>query len=130
MSEQDFAQALELYRTNYVQYRTTGRSEYKIAYENAERWIQLYLEQFTNQITSGREFVNTFLRNYSTANPDMETLRTRFQTIRTEGPKIEDEYLTLKRLNEQTPEPESTSYYVKAGILAGLLGSIFVLNVL
>lgn len=129
MSEQDFLQALELYRTNYLQYRTTGRSEYKTAYENAENWVQLYLQEKSRQITEGRSFVNSFLQNYSTANPDLDKLKTRFNQIRKEGPATEDEYRTIKKITEQTEIPvDSTSYYVKGGILVGLIGAIFVLS--
>jgi len=131
MSEQDFAQALEIYRTKYVEYRTTGRSEHKIAYENAETWIRNYLESVSTQIQSGKTFVDTFLQNYSTANPDMETLRSRFQQIRKEGPATQDEYIRLNRINENSlPPPDSTSYYIKAGVLAALIGAVFVVTTL
>lgn len=129
MSEQDFAHALELYRNNYLQYRTTGKSEYKVAYENAESWIQTYLENVSSQITSGRTFVNTFLQNYSTANPDMDKLKRRFTEIRKMGPEAEDEYSAIKKINnEADAPPDTTAYYVKGGILVGLIGAIFVLS--
>lgn len=131
MSEQDFAQALELYRVNYLQYRTTGKSEYKIAYENAESWIRTYLENVSSQIASGRTFVNTFLQNYSTTNPDMDKLKRRFTEIRKKGPEVEDEYSTIKKINDaaDTP-PDTTAYYVKGGILVALIGAIFALSAL
>lgn len=132
MSEQAFNQALELYRTNLVQYRVTGRTEYKTAYESAERWIEIYLNGINQQITDGKTFVDGFLQNYSTANPDMDKLRTRFQQIRSEGPKTQDAYMAIRRINEnkETEIPvESTSYYVKGGILLGLVGAIALLSV-
>lgn len=129
MSEQDFAQALELYRTNYVQYRTTGKAEYKIAYENAQRWIDLYLGQFTNQITNGRTFVNTFLQNYSTANPDLDLLQKRFAQVRQEGPRVQDEYMMIKKINDNVEQPDYSGYYVKGGVLAALIGAIVVFSV-
>lgn len=132
MSEQAFNQALELYRTNLVQYRVTGRTEYKTAYEAAERWIEIYLNGINQQITNGKTFVDGFLQNYSTANPDMDKLRTRFQQIRNEGPKTQDAYMAIRRINEQAemePPVESTSYYVKGGILLGLVGAIALLSV-
>lgn len=129
MSEQDFNQALELYRTNLLQYRLTGKSEYKIAYENAERWIQLHLEEINRQITSGKTFVNRFLQDYSTANPDLVTLKTRFRQIRSEGPRTQDEYAAIRRINEQNEVPvDMTSQYVKAGVLIALVGAVIVLN--
>jgi len=132
MSEQDFAHALELYRVNYLQYKTTGRSEYKIAYENAETWIQTYLTSVSDRITTGRAFVNTFLQNYSTANPDLDKLKRRFTEIRKVGPEVEDEYTTVKRINDAAAETsvETTSYYIKGGVLMALVGAIFVLSTL
>ena len=129
MSEQDFTQALELYRVNYLQYKTTGRSEYKTAYENAERWIQTYLQGVSDQITSGRSFVGAFLQNYSTANPDLESLKRRFTEIRKVGPDVQDEYSTVKKINEAADiAPDTTPYYIKGGVLVGLIGAIFVLS--
>ena len=130
MSDQDFAHALELYRVNYLQYRTTGRSEYKTAYENAERWIQTYLENVSGQIASGRSFSNTFLQNYSTVNPDMDKLKTRFTEIRRVGPAVEDEYITVKKIGDAVNVPtDTTQYYVKGGILLSLIGAVFMLSV-
>lgn len=129
MSEQDFTQALELYRVNYLQYRTTGRSEFKTAYENAESWIQLYLEDKSTKIANGRDFVTGFLNNYATANPDLDRLKTRFSQIRREGPAVEDEYSTIRKINENTDiSVDATPYYVKGGILVALIGAIFVLS--
>lgn len=130
MSEQDFTQALELYRVNLLQYRLTGKAEHKIAYENAERWINLHLGEINRQITSGRTFVNQFLEDYSTANPDLVTLKTRFSQIRQEGPRIQDEYSAIRRINESTEvTPDMTSQYVKAGVLVALIGATVLLNV-
>lgn len=130
MSEQDFLHALELYRTNLVQYRVTGRTEYKTAYENAESWINTYLNGITDQITDGKTFVDGFLQNYSTANPDMDKLKTRFSQIRKEGPEAQDTYMTIRRINEQGDVPiDMTAHYVKAGVLVALIGAIAVLSV-
>ena len=129
MSEQEFTHALDVYREYYLKYRTTGRSEYKIAYENAERWIQLYLGNISNQITSGRTFVDSFLRNYATASPDLDKLKTRFTRIRKEGPAIQDEYSTIKKINDNAEQPpDASQYYVKGGVLIALVGAIFVLS--
>ena len=130
MSEQDFTHALELYRTNLVQYRVTGRTEYKTAYENAERWIQTYLNGINDNITNGKTFVDGFLQNYSTTNPDMDKLKTRFSQIRREGPQVQDTYMAIRRINEQGDVPvDMTPQYVKVGVLVALIGAIAVLSV-
>ncbi len=123
----DFGQAVELYRKNYIEYRATGKSEYKIAYENAERWIQLYLESIAKQIGSGATYINQFVTNYQSSNPDLATLQSQFRSIRKQGPALEDQYVTIKRIgsDNQSPEPEDwTAHYVKGVIAVGLLGVI------
>jgi len=123
----DFGQAVELYRTNYIEYRATGKNEYKIAYENAERWIQLYLNSIGQRITTGANYINQFVTNYQSSNPELVTLQRRFREIRRDGRSLQDKYTTVKRVSdqEQTPEPEDWSeYYVKGVIAVGLLGVI------
>jgi len=123
----DFGQAVELYRTNYIEYRATGKNEYKIAYENAERWIQLYLNSIGQRITTGANYINRFVTNYQSSNPELVTLQRRFREIRRDGRSLQDKYTTVKRVSdqEQTPEPEDWSeYYVKGVIAVGLLGVI------
>lgn len=129
MSEQDFSHALELYRTNLVQYRVTGRPEYKTAYENAESWVRNYLNNVSAQITQKKSYVDSFLQNYSTANPDMDTLKTRFSEIRATGPQAQDDYMTIKRINDAEEIPvDPYPYYVKGGALLALVGAVFVLT--
>jgi hypothetical protein len=123
----EFGQAVELYRKNYIEYRATGKAEYKIAYENAERWIQLYLESIAQQISSGGKYINRFVANYRNSNPELATLQTQFRSIRKEGPELQDRYATVKRIGdqEQQPVPEDwTEHYVKGAIAVGLLGVI------
>lgn len=131
MSEQDFAHALELYRSNYVQYRVTGRSEYKIAYENAEKWLNSYIDSISTQITDGKTFVDSFLREYATANPDLEILRNRFKEIRTKGSEVQDEYQTIRAINESQPkEVDMSPTYTKIGVAVALVGATLVLTIL
>jgi hypothetical protein len=126
----DFGHAVELYRKNYVEYRATGKAEHKIAYENAERWIQLYLESIARRVSSGAEYINNFVTTYQNSNADLVTLRDRFRRIRTEGPALQDQYTTVRRVGEAAePEGEDwTSYYVKGAIAAGLLGIVAVMS--
>jgi hypothetical protein len=117
-----FNQAVEIYRTNYTNYRATGNPSYKIAYENAEKWIQLYLQEKQKQVSETATDINGFVQEYATANPELATLKNQFQTIRTVGPKLEDQYIQTKRINEEVPQEDMTSYYVKAAIVVGLFG--------
>lgn len=124
----DFVQALDLYKTNYVQYRATGNVAYKIAYENADQWITQYLENLNQQISNDTTRINTFLQEYSNANPELTDLRTKFQTIRTEGPALQDKYATIRRIQTEVPSVDMTTHYVKVGLIAALVGLIAVFS--
>lgn len=123
-----FVQALNAYQTNYVQYRTTGRTEYKIAYENAQKWIESYLNQMNASITSDSQKISKFVSEYTNTNPELMQLQKRFETIRKEGPVVQDSYATIKRVNDEQPVIDNTDLYVKAGIAAGLLGIVVVMS--
>lgn len=127
-SPASFSQAVELYKTNYVQYRTTGRSEYKMAYETAERWIESYLKQMDASVASNAQAISKFVDEYSTASPELNTIQKQFATIRKEGPAVQDAYATIKRVNSEQPEIDNTDLYAKAGIAAGLLGVVIVMS--
>jgi hypothetical protein len=127
-SPASFSQAVELYKTNYIQYRTTGRSEYKIAYESAERWIESYLNKMNDSIDTNAAAITKFVNEYSNANPELGDLQKRLSTIRKEGPALENTYTTIKRVNREQPEIDNTDLYAKAGIAAGLLGVVIVMS--
>jgi hypothetical protein len=124
----NFTQALDAYRSNYVQYRTTGRAEFKIAYENAQAWIDTYLKQLDTAITTDAQSISKFVTEYSNANPELRSLQKQFSTIRKDGPRLQDAYTTVKRVNEEQPVLDNTDLYVKAGIAAGLLGIVLVMS--
>lgn len=123
-----FAQAINAYQTNYVQYRTTGRTEYKVAYENAQKWIETYLRQMNGTITADAQKISKFVDEYTNTNPELNQLQKRFATIRKEGPAAQDAYATIKRVNDEQPILDNTDLYVKAGIAAGLLGIVIVMS--
>jgi hypothetical protein len=119
---------MELYRINYIDYRATGRAEYKIAYENAEKWIQRYLDSMRTGIARDAANVQSFVQEYQTANPELVELQRKFQVIRETGPKLQDQYSTVRRLNTERPEMDYTSYYIRGGLIVAALGLVFVLS--
>ena len=125
-SPTDFSQALELFRTNYAQYRATGRAEFKIAYENANAYITSYLDSMQREIEKDRTYVTNFVSNYETANPDLVKLRSQFETIRKEGPAVQDQYATIRRVKSEVPEVSYTDVYVKLGLVVALIGLLVV----
>jgi hypothetical protein len=59
----------------------------------------------------------------------MDTLKTRFSEIRATGPQVQDDYMTIKRINDAEEVPiDPYPYYVKGGALLALAGAVFVLT--
>lgn len=117
----DFAQAIELFKQNYVAYKTTGRVEFRTAYENAQSWIEKYLGSMQNRISSGSRQITNFVSQQTGADTQLGKLGTTMKKVAKEGPATQDAYATIKRINEDVPE-DNTNLYVKAGIAAALAG--------
>jgi flagellar biosynthesis chaperone FliJ len=116
-----FYNAVNLYKKNYLDYKLTGLAEFKTAYENAQAWITKYLSQLDKRITEDKEFVSKFVTEYQNTNPELTALQQQMQTIRTEGPKLQDRYETERKMREAAPE-DYTSYYVKGGVILATIG--------
>lgn len=117
----DFAQAVEVYRNNYIQYKTTGRVEFKTAYENAESWIQQYLKSMESQISNGRQSITSFVNQNAGADTELGVLGDKMKTIKREGPESQDAYITIKRIQDDIPE-DNTDLYVKIGMVIAFIG--------
>jgi hypothetical protein len=114
---------LDIYRTNYLEYRTTGQVGYKTAYEAAERYINNYMDTLRERLTKDVNYVNEFLDKYRTTNTDLAELQDKMKVIRKEGPKMEDTYLTIKKGDVEEPV-DNTQYYVKGAVLAAIIGVV------
>ncbi len=119
-----FEHALELYKTNYTQYRTTGKVAYKVQYEAAESYIKEYLASLNQTISNDATRITTFLSEYANANPEMTALQSKFATIRKEGPALQDKYATVRRAQTETPPADHTGRYVKAGLVVAVVGLV------
>jgi hypothetical protein len=124
----DFGQATELYKQNYVQYKTTGRAEYKTAYETAQSWIERYLQSMETQIANGRQSITSFVNKNAGAGTTLGQLGDKMKTIKKEGPASQDAYLTIKGINKEIPE-DNSDLYVKGGIAAALIGVAGIMSV-
>ena len=122
METADYRQALELYRKNYLEFKVTGNSAYKTAYENAEKWMQLYLKNLEKRAASDQEFVSTFLQDYARTNPELDTMQTKIKEIQQKGPELQNQYDTALRLREKEEQVDSTALYLKVVAIAGLMG--------
>jgi hypothetical protein len=119
----NFAYLLEAFRVNLAEWKVTGNDANRIAYENAQRGLQSILISQQNSVAANQAHIRTFMEDYQTTNSDLVQLHEKSIEIRKEGPKIQDEYETTKRLNP-APAVNNTGLYVKAGIVAGLTALI------
>jgi hypothetical protein len=116
---------LEQMRDNLLEYKMTGRSEYKSVYDGTKAWLDQYISSQTTQLNREADAITTDVTTYQTANADMTKTQTDFQRVKTEGPQLEDSYLTIKKQMDQVPGVDATGLYIKAGIAGGLiLGAI------
>jgi hypothetical protein len=123
----DLDTAMQAYKTNYAQYKVTGNATYKTAYENAQKWITNYISEQQSLVDQNNEYISKFVQEYSRTNPELAELAVKMQRVRKEGPATEDSFYTNHKLHETT-SVDLTPYYVKGGIVAGLVGILVVLS--
>jgi hypothetical protein len=114
---------LDIYRTNYLEYRTTGQAGYKTAYEAAETYINNYMKTLQDKLSEDANYIKDFLDKYGTTNTDLANLQARMKIIRQEGPKMEDAYLTVKKGDVEEPV-DYTEYYIRGAVLAAIVGVV------
>jgi hypothetical protein len=126
LSQANLVNALNIFRDNLLEYKLTGSSSYKRASDGAKAWLDRYLQNLNLQVNTTADSLTTQVNSYTSANPELIKAQTDFQTLKTEGPKVEDTYQTIRRqMNQTTAPPDMTGLYVKAGIAGGLvLGAI------
>jgi len=108
-------------RDNLLEYKMTGDPRYKSAYDGIKTWMDQYVSTLNTQLAREADAITTDVATYRNANQEMTQTQNDFQRIKTEGPKAENTYLTIKRQMDQIPtfEPSNDSY-IKVGIAAGL----------
>jgi endonuclease/exonuclease/phosphatase (EEP) superfamily protein YafD len=114
--------ALQLYRTNYTNYRATGNPAFKTAYENAQRWLDLHVANLQAQVETNSQTIGRFVQDYSTANPDLIKMRDSMKAIQVDGPRLQDEYTRTRRAVKE--EPSDPIPYMKLGLAAALIGAV------
>ncbi len=126
----DFGQAVEIFKHNYIQYRTTGKTFYKEAYENAQRWIEKYLAGLNENIEKSSDDITDFVNKYASSGSDIGNLGASLREIRRDGPALQNKYETVKRIQAEESKVDYTDYYVKGAIAAALLGVGVVVSLL
>ena len=115
-------QLLEQMRDNLLEYKMTGRSEYKAVYDGTKAWVDRYVSNLSQSLTREADTITTDVNAYRTADTELAKAQTDFQTIKADGPKLGDRYSTVKAQMDQGAVVETpTGTYVKVGIAGGLI---------
>jgi hypothetical protein len=121
-------QVLEQMRDNLLEYKMTGKSEYKSVYEGTKAWLDQYIANLSTQLNLESDAITSEVDTYRSANTEMAQVQSDFQRVKTDGPALENTYLTLKKQMDQVPGPDTTGLYVKGGIAVGLIAGALALT--
>lgn len=118
---------LETYRQAESQYRISGHPYWKQHSDAMKAWMANYLQWMEGTVSANSQYINRFVSEYSTTNPDLVAMQAKLQTIKGQGPVLEDTYRTNKEAAETTPR-DFTPYYIKGGVILGVAALLAVLS--
>ena len=110
---------LQTYAEHIITYYTTGNPVYKTAAERSLEAVQSHINDLEKKVEEETARATGIVNGYDAGTQDVTELRKQLQSIQKDGPKLQDQYETQKRINETQPLME-TKYWVKIGIVVGL----------
>lgn len=122
---QNFDSTLEIFRRNTLEYKVTGNSTYKIAADNAQRWLDEYIGAIRESTTKNAAYIDKFVKEYEQTNPDLVKMQQQMKEIRKKGPVLQDNLETEQEADEELPI-DYTSYYTKGAVLGTVLAIVAV----
>jgi hypothetical protein len=97
MADRDtFEKMVDEYRSNYVQFLTTGNEAYKTAYKNAQDAVEKMINARQQQVESEKKDMMAFVQSYKEGNDEMGEEYDRATELRQNAQKIEDKYQASK----------------------------------
>lgn len=112
---------LEQMRDNLLEYKMTGKSEYKSVYDGTKAWLDKYLSDLSTALEREADTITSDVNTYRASGTELTKAQNDFQTVKTEGPRLDDAYTTIKTQMDQAPVADTTGLYVKGGIALGLI---------
>jgi hypothetical protein len=119
MANRDFETVLTRYQQNLTDYKVTGNAALKPVVDTDKSWLDNYIASLDRQSQQQQTFIQKFMDDYETANPDLLEMQAKLKEIREKGPTLQDAYETEKQADEEEPI-DFTMYYVKAGLAVGI----------
>ena len=117
---QDFDSILEVFRRNTLEYKVTGNAAYKAAADNAQRWLDEYVESIQSSTMQNASYIDNFVKDYEQTNPELVKMQQQIKKVREEGPVLQDVLETEQEAQQSLPVDYS-SYYTKGAVLGTVL---------
>jgi len=103
-----FEEMLEEYKSNYVQYVTTGIETYKKAYKAAQDALEQMVGNRQKEVEAQKADMQKFAESYQEGNTEMGTEYDKAAELHASAQKIEDDYVGAKNrydmYKEKTPD--------------------------
>lgn len=125
VKDEKIRKMLQNYATHMMSYYTTGVPDYKVAAERSLEAVEKHIQDIQDKVEKETTRATKTVDEYDSTNKEVANLRKQLRSIQKEGPKLQDQYETQKRINDNTPIIE-TKYLVKMGIVAGLFAIAFI----
>jgi len=123
----EFERILDQYKSNLLEYKVTGKSDYKTRANTAEKWLKDYMDTLNKSVQNDAAYINKFVKEYENTNPDIIKFQKEIQNARKKGPELSDIYEGEKKVLAEEPVDE-TLFYTKAGAIGGILALAAVLS--
>lgn len=127
MANQDFETVLTRYQQNLTDYKVTGNAGLKPVVDADKTWLDSYVASLEKQSQQQQGYIQKFMKDYQTANPDLLEMQSKLKEIREKGPVLQDAYETEKQAEEEEPR-NYTPFYVKAGLIVGVAAVVGLVN--
>ena len=129
MANQDFETVLTRYQQNLTDYKVTGNAGLKPVVDMDKTWLDSYVATLDERSRRQQSYIQTFMRDYETANPDLLEMQAELKEIREKGPILQDAYETEKQAEQEEDVMNYTPYYVKAGLIVGVAAAVWLVGV-
>jgi uncharacterized membrane protein YkgB len=135
-----FEELLQQYKSNYVQWISTGNDAYKTAYENAQDSIEKLVSAKQDSVESQKEDMNHFVNSYKDGNDEMSEEYDKAAGLYSTAQQIEDDYQAAKNrydlytedsVKNNIPSVDVTTGYsmvLRIGIILVILPILFLVG--
>jgi len=114
----EYQELLNAYRTAYIASKQTGGTSTAVTAVEAQ--ILATQDKLRTHIAQNQFYIQSFLNEYQTLNPDLTELHEKAQVFKKEGPKVADELAAS--IGESTPPVDYGSLITRVVVLVILLG--------